>query len=512
MRAAAPTPIVSGSGTMFVVSGATDVAAALTASASRPANHELHAEALNRLRGFRGVAALRDHLPLAEALDIVERVARNIDRQQGLPTSSAIAVLSTGARHLRRLAEDIRAGRTHDRRSPEAIAFAESVARHEAVPTAAPEVVVPIASLFFADDGPRIVRQTAAPVTTAADRFRLESAAAGEHLRKLSGEARRELGNEAAPGYPGQASGRVSELQAAADSLVDLARSYGYDELGDSLARALPDMDPASALALAAGDAVGALLVAQRRRVDDLARRVGDLAAGRVLGSLVALGYAPLGEGRATPAATAAQQSSATPESTSVTSPASWSEAPSTAPAPSPELEAEPRAQPSPAGWSESEPTALPTPPSVSATTPAEVVHEPDPADVDYIPSNESAAASMTSLDDAMALPPGTDRPTGRDLHALLASSIAGFERMNTPTEATAANMGDTGAVASATHTEAYDIDGDEPVPVEILLYRGRSALGRALELRDEIRRQGGTPPAEQLDELFDLLDLAATA
>ena len=44
-------------------------------------------------------------------------------------------------------------------------------------------------------------------------------------------------------------------------------------------------------------------------------------------------------------------------------------------------------------------------------------------------------------------------------------------------------------------------------VPIETLLYRGRAALDRALELRDQLRRGPSDPTA--LDELFDLLELA---
>ena len=63
-------------------------------------------------------------------------------------------------------------------------------------------------------------------------------------------------------------------------------------------------------------------------------------------------------------------------------------------------------------------------------------------------------------------------------------------------------------AAAGAGLLAARRTPGDV-VPIESLLYEGRSALGRALELRDEIRRGGGAPSTEQLDELFDLLDLA---
>jgi hypothetical protein len=45
-------------------------------------------------------------------------------------------------------------------------------------------------------------------------------------------------------------------------------------------------------------------------------------------------------------------------------------------------------------------------------------------------------------------------------------------------------------------------------VPIESLLYRGRAALDRAVEIRDELRAAPtGNPTA--LDELFDLLELA---
>ncbi len=48
-----------------------------------------------------------------------------------------------------------------------------------------------------------------------------------------------------------------------------------------------------------------------------------------------------------------------------------------------------------------------------------------------------------------------------------------------------------------------------EVVPVDSLLYRGRSALDRAIELRDLLRRAGGAPAPEVLEEIYDLLDLA---
>jgi hypothetical protein len=46
-------------------------------------------------------------------------------------------------------------------------------------------------------------------------------------------------------------------------------------------------------------------------------------------------------------------------------------------------------------------------------------------------------------------------------------------------------------------------------VPIDSLLYRGRAALDRAVEIRDELRRSDKPADKASLDELFELLDLA---
>jgi chemotaxis protein histidine kinase CheA len=46
-------------------------------------------------------------------------------------------------------------------------------------------------------------------------------------------------------------------------------------------------------------------------------------------------------------------------------------------------------------------------------------------------------------------------------------------------------------------------------VPIESLLYRGRAALDRAVEIRDHVRRSGSRIDDETLNELFDLVELA---
>jgi HPt (histidine-containing phosphotransfer) domain-containing protein len=47
------------------------------------------------------------------------------------------------------------------------------------------------------------------------------------------------------------------------------------------------------------------------------------------------------------------------------------------------------------------------------------------------------------------------------------------------------------------------------PVPIDVLVYRGRAAVERAREIRDEARRSGAPLTPDRLAELFDLIDLA---
>ena len=85
--------------------------------------------------------------------------------------------------------------------------------------------------------------------------------------------------------------------------------------------------------------------------------------------------------------------------------------------------------------------------------------------------------------------------PSGRQLHSLLATGIAGL-----------------GDLATTPLSEPVLIIDETLVPIETLLYRGRAALDRARQLRDELRTRGGGPPdREALDELYDLLELATT-
>lgn len=54
-------------------------------------------------------------------------------------------------------------------------------------------------------------------------------------------------------------------------------------------------------------------------------------------------------------------------------------------------------------------------------------------------------------------------------------------------------------------------VEEQPPVSIDILLYRGRAAIERCIEIRDSAKSAGGMLGADARDELFDLLDLALT-
>jgi hypothetical protein len=67
------------------------------------------------------------------------------------------------------------------------------------------------------------------------------------------------------------------------------------------------------------------------------------------------------------------------------------------------------------------------------------------------------------------------------------------------------------GALQMQPLTTPVSIPEQPPVPIDVLLYRGRAAIERCREIRDQVRKAGGPVDAETLGELFDLLDLALT-
>jgi HPt (histidine-containing phosphotransfer) domain-containing protein len=93
---------------------------------------------------------------------------------------------------------------------------------------------------------------------------------------------------------------------------------------------------------------------------------------------------------------------------------------------------------------------------------------------------------------------PSAVQPTAR------AKVFAAVPAAQTPLDATIATFE---SLAAERMAEPAAID--DVMPVDALVYRGRAALNRAVEVRDAIRQAGGTPAAELLEELYDLVELA---
>ncbi len=88
--------------------------------------------------------------------------------------------------------------------------------------------------------------------------------------------------------------------------------------------------------------------------------------------------------------------------------------------------------------------------------------------------------------------PPLEAAPSGAALHDLLGAGISGLS-----------------SLGSTPLAEPVELEDDGVVPIQDLLYRGKSALRRAAQLGQSYRTSGATPNAEELAELYDLLELA---
>lgn len=97
----------------------------------------------------------------------------------------------------------------------------------------------------------------------------------------------------------------------------------------------------------------------------------------------------------------------------------------------------------------------------------------------------------------------------------------AGFPTASGPSVHTPARGRELRALLDTSITQLGAVSGEigrktpvhqpAPVAIDALLYRGRAALHRALEVREEIISQGVSPGQEKIEELLDLVALAST-
>ncbi len=442
----------------YLANETSNVGAGLELLATRPNDRDAAANVLRRARALRGIAGVKDHAALADVLEAAEQAAQPLELGDGPLSAERVALLGAAATVLRGVAGALRAG-TSGGGEADLARFAAALDAMR-VSVVEMERIVPIAHLFFEDGGPTLVEASAHPPTSPAERFRLEVVSQGEHLRRLVADAR--------AAHDSLSRDRVARaLRQALGGLRLAAESFGERELADFVALHAGASAPLDSRALDSLDEVASLLAQPGASPAPLGERLDALKQARRASA----------EREVIPAAERAE---------------------STAPAPAVPV-APPAAPPAPAPPRPSVPMlAVGSDPATLVgeslnVTPAMTPftsHRPIPApsappqERDR-PAAAEVAHAVSDVPTAIA-PPSLDELLGR-----------GIERLGA--------LGDSPLSAPRTLAEQPVISIDK------LLYRGRAAIERCCEIRDDARASTGTVDGEALEELMELLDLALT-
>jgi chemotaxis protein histidine kinase CheA len=459
---ASSTPAAAAGGGFFAAESS-NIAAGLELLATRPNDRDAAVNVLRRVRAMRGVAGIKDVAPLSDVMAGAELVAKPLELGQGPLDADRIAFLRAAAALLRHASTAMREGRPADAPSPEREAFADALARFESKEQDASRIV-PITELFYADGGPHVVSASPHPPTTPAERFRLEVVSQGEHLKGLVAQARRERDAQSAE--------RVRrDLRHALAALRGDAESFGEEEVAELIGAHFDAVKSLDYLSLNALEALAEALASPGLQGERLASQLAELKLGRQVDQGIGDGFAAV--------PTSAPAVPATPVS---------------APPPAPARAAR---QPS---FSATAPTPVITPRIRADASMATAAARPNAAP--QTPNPVKSSVSSTPQ------PPSQPRPTPS---AARARTPIGAQRVSTPRDTMAVldqGIDSLSSIASHPMSEQIDIAEQPLVPIDALLYRGRAAIERAIELREAIRR-GGSANDETMAELFDLLDLA---
>jgi hypothetical protein len=152
----------------------------------------------------------------------------------------------------------------------------------------------------------------------------------------------------------------------------------------------------------------------------------------------------------------------------------------------------------------EPQPIAAPAPERMEAT---------QPAPIEAAPTEERATPAMTPTRASTVAPPSPlpqerDRPAAAEVAHLASAATVAKPELGSLLDVGIAKLGALQSVPLAT---PVSVPEQPAVPIEVLVYRGRAAIERCREIRDQVRSAGGPVDADTLGELFDLLDLALT-
>ncbi len=406
----------------YLVGECNNIAAGLDLLAARPDNRPGVGVVLSRVRALRGVAGIKDMPPLAEVAEAAENAAHPLELDEPRLSPAHVELLRAAAAMLRRIAGALREGRPTSEPSAE---YEQFVAASEALENIGEQTsrIVPVASLFYDDDGPRVVSAAANPPTTPKQRFRMEVVSLAEFLTGTVAAVR-------STEDPQLRERSRRDLRRGLRAIKQAAESFNQQAVVD-------------------------LIMRHANLTDTLDQR--SLATVERIVQTVAFPDAPVS---------------------------------SSAPTPFMSMPAIPKRPSDP---------AVPITPVRSAT----------PARATPIQSTP-VRATPVQAPQVQATPVWATPVQSTPVRATPVQS--------TPVRPTPAVVGATAsldqgiaaldAFTSRPFAEPAPL-GDQIVPVDALLYRGRAAVERAIELREQLRDAGGTPDPAVLRELFELLDLA---
>jgi chemotaxis protein histidine kinase CheA len=435
-RAAQPSPESSqpAAGESFLATEAANIAAGLELLTTRAGDADTAANVLRRVRALRGVAGVKEVVPLADALEGTEDAARGLESADEDLTDEARQLLGAAADYLRSISTALRAGADVHAPSMARDAFAVAQDRFAGRETDR-EIVVPISDLFYADGAPGVLETSQHPPTSASERFHLELVSLGEHLRQVVDAARRAADTASRS--------RVKrDLRRALRAVHASAESFGERDVAQFVAAHLDAAENVDFLGLSSLDDLASVLTDSSFRGERLSARLQELVSGRDLTADIGGGFAENEPPAAVQSAEPDVSDHALQPRNSVQSVASVASA---------------------------SPSAL-EPPFPSSS-------HPEPSPLQPLPVAARVDTHAGEILDQSAA-------------ALIDSSIAALENM-TP------------------FSQPVPLPEDTVVPIESLLYRGRAALDRAVEIRDDLRRRPAPADATALEELFDLLELA---
>jgi hypothetical protein len=439
----------------FLATESTNIAAGLELLTTRIGDAATAANLLRRIQALRGVAGVKEIGPLADTLEAAEEGVTAVQDAGDAMSPDARTLMESCAAYLRTIGASLRGGGADvNAGSParDAFAAAQSSWGQRA---AGSDRVVPIEELFYADGGPGLVEASANPPTSSSDRFRLELVSLSEHLRQVVDGARH-ASDEASTVRARR------DLQRALRSLQGAAESFGERDVAEFIGGHVQSADHVDFLGLAALEDLSTVLAQPGAKGEHLTARLREITGGRDLTAAIGAGF-----GHSEPAPTPPAAAPRVPTPPVGQQPPHQSQRPSFQQEPTPVSAPEiPRPTPVEPRTPAFATPAFATPAFATPASPKES-HEPAPR-----------PSLSESLDRAAA--------------ALIDTSIAALD-----------------ALTAHPFAEPTALPEDAVVPIETLLYRGRAALDRAVELRDEMRRTGPTGNPDALDELFDLLELA---